>query len=123
MLVADDRLCPLAPALFLECFPVAQIHLFEVFAVCRIGVARFVFEAVWDELAEAADLWVCAVYEDNNTMYFNGNDAMVLRKISTNAAIDIFGKIGEDPGETGWAEMTQYVFPEVEQICKMKAYQ
>ena len=66
------------------------------------------FEApVWDELAEAADLWVCPVYEDNNTMYFNGNDAMVLRKISTNAAIDIFGKIGEDPGETGWAEMTQ----------------
>ena len=66
------------------------------------------FEApVWDELAEAADLWVCPVYADNNTMYFNGNDAMVLRKISTNSAIDIFGKIGEDPGETGWAEMTQ----------------
>jgi len=66
------------------------------------------FEApVWDELAEAADLWVCPVYEDNNTMYFNGNDAMVLRKISTNTAIDIFGKIGEDPGETGWADMTQ----------------
>ena len=66
------------------------------------------FEApVWDELAEAADLWVCPVYEDNNTMYFNGNDAMVLRKISTNSAIDIFGKIGEDPGEAGWAEMTQ----------------
>ena len=62
---------------------------------------------VWDELAEAADLWVCPVYEENNTMYFNGNDAMVLRKISTNSAIDIFGKIGEDPGETGWAEMTQ----------------
>jgi hypothetical protein len=40
-------------------------------------------------------------------MYFNGNDAMVLRKISTNTAIDIFGKIGEDPGETGWADMTQ----------------
>lgn len=66
------------------------------------------FEApVWDELAEAADLWVCPVYEENNTMYFNGNDAMVLRKISTNSPIDIFGKIGEDPGETGWADMTQ----------------
>ena len=60
------------------------------------------FEApVWDELAEAADLWVCPVYEENNAMYFNGNDAMVLRKISTNTPIDIFGKIGEDPGETG----------------------
>ena len=66
------------------------------------------FEApVWDELAEAANLWVCPVYKENNTMYFNGNDAMVLRKISTNAVIDIFGKIGEDPGTTGWAEMTQ----------------
>ena len=62
---------------------------------------------VWDELAEAADLWVCPVYEENNTMYFNGNDAMVLRKISTNSPIDIFGKIGEDPGETWWADMTQ----------------
>jgi hypothetical protein len=66
------------------------------------------FEApVWDELAEAADLWVCPVYDENNTMYFNGNDAMVLRKISTNTVVDIFGKIGEDPGTTGWAEMTQ----------------
>ncbi len=66
------------------------------------------FEApVWDELAEAADLWVCPVYEENNAMYFNGNDAIVLRKISTNTPVDIFGKIGEDPGATGWAEMTQ----------------
>ena len=62
---------------------------------------------VWDELAEAADLWLCPVYEENNAMYFNGNDAMVLRKISTNTPIDIFGKIGEDPGETGWADMTE----------------
>ncbi len=66
------------------------------------------FEApVWDELAEAADLWVCPVYEENNAMYFNGNDAIVLRKISTNTPTDIIGKIGEDPGETGWADMTQ----------------
>ena len=66
------------------------------------------FEApVWDELAAAADLWVCPVYDENNTMYFNGNDAMVLRKISSNTVVDIFGKIGEDPGTTGWAEMTQ----------------
>ena len=66
------------------------------------------FEApVWDELAAVADVWLCPVYEENNAMYFNGNDAMVLRKISTNTPIDIFGKIGEDPGTTGWAEMTQ----------------
>lgn len=66
------------------------------------------FEApVWDELAAAADLWLCPVYEENNAMYFNGNDAMVLRKISTNSAIDIFGVIGEDPGSAGWDEVTQ----------------
>jgi predicted extracellular nuclease len=66
------------------------------------------FEApVWDELAAVADLWLCPVYEENNAMYFNGNDAMVLRKISTNSAIDIFGVIGEDPGSAGWDEITQ----------------
>lgn len=66
------------------------------------------FEApVWDELAELADLWLCPVYEENNMMYFNGDDAVVLRKISTNAVLDIFGKVGEDPGTLGWAEMTQ----------------
>ena len=64
-------------------------------------------QPVWDELAAAADLWVCPVYDENNTMYFNGNDAMVLRKISSNTVVDIFGKIGEDPGAAGWAEMTQ----------------
>lgn len=66
------------------------------------------FEApVWDELAELADLWLCPVYEENNMMYFNGNDAIVLRKISTNTPLDIIGKVGEDPGTAGWAEMTQ----------------
>ena len=66
------------------------------------------FEApVWDELAAQADIWLNPVYEENNTMYFNGNDAMVLRKISTNAPVDIFGVIGEDPGSAGWDEVTQ----------------
>ena len=66
------------------------------------------FEApVWDELAAVADVWLCPVYEENNAMYFNGNDAMVLRKISSNTAIDIFGVIGEDPGSAGWDEVTQ----------------
>lgn len=62
---------------------------------------------VWDELAEQADIWLNPVYEENNTMYFNGNDAMVLRKISTNTPVDIFGVIGEDPGTAGWDEVTQ----------------
>ena len=64
-------------------------------------------QPVWDELAAVADLWLCPVFDENNTMYFNGNDAMVLRKISSNTVVDIFGKIGEDPGAAGWAEMTQ----------------
>ena len=66
------------------------------------------FEApVWDELAEKADVWLCPVYAENNAMYFNGNDAMVLRQISTNTVMDIFGVIGEDPGSAGWDEITQ----------------
>ena len=66
------------------------------------------FEApVWDELAAQADVWLCPVYDENNAMYFNGNDAMVLRKISTNTVVDIFGVIGEDPGSAGWDEITQ----------------
>ena len=66
------------------------------------------FEApVWDELAEQADIWLDPDYNENNTMYFNGNDAMVLRKISSNTPVDIFGVIGEDPGEAGWDEVTR----------------
>ena len=70
------------------------------------------FEApVWDDLAAVANLpwniWACPVYDDNNAMYFNGNDALVLRKISSNEVIDVFGKVGDDPGTAGWAGMTQ----------------
>lgn len=61
---------------------------------------------VWDELQAVADWFACPVYDDNNAMYFNGNDAMVLRKISGNVVVDVFGKIGEDPGDPndggGW---------------------
>ena len=70
------------------------------------------FEApVWDARAAVANLpgniGACPVYAENNTMYFNGNDALVLRKISSNDVIDVFGKVGEDPGDAGWANMTQ----------------
>lgn len=34
----------------------------------------------------------------NSTINFNGDDAMVLYKISTDAIVDIFGRVGEDPG-------------------------
>lgn len=61
---------------------------------------------VWDELAAAADAFECPVYDENNALYFNGNDAMVLRKIDGNVVIDVFGTIGEDPGNPsdggGW---------------------
>lgn len=33
-----------------------------------------------------------------STMNFNGNDALALFKISTNSFVDLFGRIGEDPG-------------------------
>ena len=36
------------------------------------------------------------IYGDNSTFYFNGNDAMVLEK--GNDIVDIFGKVGENPG-------------------------
>ncbi|MCA1763725.1 MAG: lamin tail domain-containing protein [Cryomorphaceae bacterium] len=58
-------------------------------------------QPVWDELQEKADLFACPVYDENNTMYFNGNDAIVLRNISGDGngfVVDVFGRIGEDPG-------------------------
>ena len=33
---------------------------------------------VWEGLEAVADLWLCPDYDVNSTMYFNGNDAMVL---------------------------------------------
>ena len=38
---------------------------------------------------------------------FNGNDALALRKISTDTLVDIFGCIGEDPG-TEWTAGTNH---------------
>lgn len=64
---------------------------------------------VWEELQYVTDLFLCPVYDDNNTMYFNGNDAMVLRKIDSDEVVDVFGKIGEDPGNPfdggGWNDV------------------
>ncbi|PHR47744.1 MAG: hypothetical protein COA32_07260 [Fluviicola sp.] len=57
---------------------------------------------VWDSLQEKADGFYCPDYNVSNAMYFNGNDAVVLAKGSVSdlgnvIAVDIFGKIGEDP--------------------------
>ncbi len=38
---------------------------------------------------------------NNTALAFNGDDAVVLFKISTNSNVDIFGRIGNDPG-TAW---------------------
>lgn len=38
---------------------------------------------------------------NNTAINFNGNDAVALYKISTSSFVDIFGRIGEDPG-TAW---------------------
>ncbi len=52
-----------------------------------------------------ADAFLCPEYEINNTMYFNGNDAVILIKgdqISQNGdnILDVIGVIGEDPEDT-----------------------
>jgi hypothetical protein len=53
------------------------------------------------ELQDMADAFLCPVYNVNKMMYFNGNDAVTLEKISNGAVVDIFGVVGQDPGE-GW---------------------
>ena len=52
------------------------------------------------------DLFICPNYEDG-TMYFNGNDAVTL-ETSSGDIIDVFGKIGEDPGEAWGDENDTY---------------
>jgi hypothetical protein len=73
---------------------------------------------VWDSLQARADGFYCPDYNVSNAMYFNGNDAVVLAKgvytDPTNAvAVDIFGKIGEDPDLgndfDGWTSDFPYV--------------
>ncbi len=64
---------------------------------------------VWDELQALADEFYCPVYGDSYAMYFNGNDAVILYKgdvtdIANATPIDVFGKVGEDPGPgSGWS--------------------
>lgn len=64
---------------------------------------------VWEELQAAADVFLCPEYEVNNTMYFNGNDCVVLRQVASNDIVDVFGRIGENPGTNddagGWNDV------------------
>ena len=63
---------------------------------------------IWDSLQVKADAFYCPEYNTSNAWYFNGNDALVLAKGSVNdinnaMLVDIFGKIGEDPGDA-WTD-------------------
>lgn len=64
------------------------------------------------DILAAGDVWVAgnpsavaAVLNESDTLhtitFFNGDDAMSLKKISTNTVLDIIGAIGFDPG-TNW---------------------
>ena len=74
---------------------------------------------VWDSLQARADGYFCPVYAVSDAFYWNGNDAVALAKGSytdpMNAQlVDIFGKIGENPGNGsdplgGWTANFPYV--------------
>lgn len=64
-----------------------------------------------------ADVFLCPVYEENNTMYFNGNDAVALilgTEVATDGSnlVDVIGVIGENPensiGEDAWVNEDGY---------------
>ncbi len=63
------------------------------------------------DLEGKADVFLCPVYNTNNALYFNGNDAVALISGTTVAAdgsniIDVVGVIGEDPSGGQWATPT-----------------
>jgi len=58
---------------------------------------------VTEDLESLADVFINPDYNTGpNTMYFNGNDAVSLETIAGDL-IDIFGKIGENPGDA-WGD-------------------
>lgn len=73
---------------------------------------------VWDSLQARANAFYSPDYNVSNAMYFNGNDAVVLAKgtindIAGSQLIDVFGKIGEDPGDA-WSTAFPYTGAGVE---------
>ncbi len=60
-----------------------------------------------EELYNIGDISCSGIYP--TAMYFNGNDAIVLEKI-TGDIVDIFGKIGSDPGANGWNDIPPTYF-------------
>jgi len=60
-----------------------------------------------DTLYDLGDLHCSGEYP--TAMYFNGNDALTLEKI-TGEIVDIFGKTGTDPGSNGWNDIPPTYF-------------
>ena len=66
------------------------------------------YEAPVDSaLLMIADTFLCPVYEVNRMMYFNGNDAVTLEKISSSAVVDLFGLVGPPmtSEDNGWGSL------------------
>lgn len=58
------------------------------------------------DLIAKADQRCPGNYDTDNTVFWNGNDAVTLEKL-TGQIVDVFGKVGEDPGE-GWYNVAPY---------------
>lgn len=73
---------------------------------------------VFEELRNKADFFLCPDYNTSYAMYHNGDDALSLNKNdgvitafgASGTFVDIFGKIGEDPGES-WTATAPYTDP------------
>lgn len=85
---------------------------------------------IWDSLEVLADGFFCPVYETSDAFYWNGNDAIVMFKGTLSGVptaqlaaitpalipIDIFGKVGQNPGSggdpiDGWTAEPPYTSP------------
>lgn len=74
---------------------------------------------IWDSLQARADGYFSPDYNTSDAFYWNGNDAVVLAKgtvanLNSAVLVDIFGKIGENPGNgsdplEGWTVDFPYV--------------
>lgn len=78
---------------------------------------------VWSQLAQRADFFLCPEYEVSETMYFNGDDAVVIEKIvpgGENIIHDIFGRwgapapaeakfVGSTKMDNAWTNVAPYV--------------
>lgn len=72
----------------------------------------------FEELRNKADFFLCPDYDISYALYHNGDDALSLNKNdgaitafgASGTFVDIFGKIGQDPGES-WSAVAPYTDP------------